>query len=134
MAIDIQGVCFLFQVYDMPTSVKFYTDILGFWIVNHSPTYSVDEGIELFHWVLLRRENTELMLNTAYDEDERPEKRDRVRQTWHGDTGLFFGCPDVDTAFVHVQAHGVACVPPTNAAYGMRQLSFSDPDGYGITL
>jgi glyoxylase I family protein len=116
------------------TSVQFYTDALGFEIVTRSPTYAVEDGIELFHWVLLRRENTELMLNTGYDEGERPEKRDGARQTWHRDTGLFFGCPDVDAAFVHVQAHGVTCMPPTNTHYGMRQLSFSDPDGYGIVL
>jgi hypothetical protein len=26
MAIDVRGVCALLQVYDMPTSVKFYRD------------------------------------------------------------------------------------------------------------
>jgi hypothetical protein len=30
MAIDVPGVCPLVQVYDMPTSVKFYRDTLGF--------------------------------------------------------------------------------------------------------
>ena len=134
MAIDIRGLCPLLQVYDMPKSLHFYRAVLGFDIVTRSRTYAVENGVELFHWVLLRRDNTELMLNTAYDVGERPETRDRARETAHGDARLFFGCPDVDAAYVHVRAHGVACPPPYNAWYGMRQLSFSDPDGYGITL
>jgi glyoxylase I family protein len=134
MAIEIQGLCPLIQVYDMPQSVRFYCEVLGFKIVSRSPTYAVEDCVELFHWVLLRRESTELMLNTAYDAGERPETRDRRREVGHRDTGLFFGCPDVNAAYVHVQACGVRCEAPSNAWYGMRQLSFSDPDGYGITL
>jgi catechol 2,3-dioxygenase-like lactoylglutathione lyase family enzyme len=118
----------------MPRSLHFYRVVLGFEIVSRSPTYAVENGVELFHWVLLRREATELMLNTAYDVGERPETRDRARETAHADARLFFGCPDVDAAYVHVRAHGVPCPPPYHAWYGMRQLSFRDPDGYGITL
>ncbi len=134
MALELQGLCPLIQVYDMPASVQFYCAVLGFEIVSRSPTYAVQDGIDLFHWALLRREGTELMLNTAYDQGERPETRDRAREAAHRDTALFFGCPDVDAAFAHVQAHGVVCDPPKNAWYGMRQLSFRDPDRYGITL
>jgi catechol 2,3-dioxygenase-like lactoylglutathione lyase family enzyme len=74
------------------------------------------------------------MLNTAYDEGERPASPALERVASHGDTGLFFGCPDVDAAYEQVKSHGVPCAPPKTAWYGMRQLSFRDPDGYGITL
>ena len=30
MSIEIRGVCALLQVFDMPTSVRFYRDVLGF--------------------------------------------------------------------------------------------------------
>jgi glyoxylase I family protein len=30
MALDLRGVTTLLQVYDMPTSVRFYRDVLGF--------------------------------------------------------------------------------------------------------
>jgi catechol 2,3-dioxygenase-like lactoylglutathione lyase family enzyme len=37
MAPKLRGVSPLLQVYDMPTSVRFYRDQLGFEIVSHSP-------------------------------------------------------------------------------------------------
>jgi glyoxylase I family protein len=113
--IDIRGLCPLLQVFDMPVSVRFYCELLGFEISSRSPTYAVENGAELFHWVLLRRGDTELMLNTAYDEGERP-------------------ASPADAAYEQVKSHGVPCAPPQTAWYGMRQLSFRDPDGYGITL
>jgi catechol 2,3-dioxygenase-like lactoylglutathione lyase family enzyme len=97
--IEIRGLCPLLQVFDMPLSVRFYCEVLGFEISSRSPTYAVENGVERFHWVLLRRGDTELMLNTAYDEGERPASPALERVASHGDTGLFFGCPDVDAAY-----------------------------------
>jgi hypothetical protein len=57
MAIDVRGVCPLVQVYDMPTSVKFYRDKLGFEVVTTSPVLGPDR----FHWALLRRGSAEIM-------------------------------------------------------------------------
>jgi catechol 2,3-dioxygenase-like lactoylglutathione lyase family enzyme len=131
--IDIRGLCPLLQVFDMPLSVRFYCELLGFEISSRSPTYAAENGVELFHWALLRRGETELMLNTAYDEGERPAFPAPERVASHADTALFFGCPDVDYAYEQVKSHGVACAPPKTARYGMRQLSFRDPDGYEIT-
>jgi hypothetical protein len=77
--IGIRGLCPLLQVFDMPLSVRFYCELLGFEISSRSPTYAVENGVELFHWVLLRRGDTELMLNTAYDEGQRP-----ASPAWNG--------------------------------------------------
>ena len=41
---------------------------------------------------------------------------------------------ELDAAFRHVRASGVAVEAPVVPAYGMRQLSFLDPDGYGVCL
>lgn len=41
MAVEVRGVCPLLQVYDMPTSVRFYRDTLGFEVVATSPTSAV---------------------------------------------------------------------------------------------
>ncbi len=69
MAPELRGVSPLLQVYDMPTSVKFYRDQLGFEMVSHSPAL----GEDYFHWVLLRLGGAELMLNGAYESNsERP--------------------------------------------------------------
>ena len=128
MALEIRGLAPLIQVYDMPTSVRFYTGPLGFELITHAPFYA--EG--LFHWCLLRRDGVELMLNTAYDEGERPAAPDKVRNFGHGDVTLYFGCPDVDAAYRHLAEQGIKLNPPSVAHYGMKQLSLTDPDGYGI--
>jgi len=128
MGIEMRDMSPLLQVYDMPSSVRFYRDLLGFELISQSPFYQ--EG--LFHWCLLRRDGIELMLNTAYDEGERPPVPDPVRNLGHDDTCLYFGCPDVDAAYQHFISHGVDVVPPKVAHYGMKQLYLKDPDGFGI--
>jgi catechol 2,3-dioxygenase-like lactoylglutathione lyase family enzyme len=129
MAIEVRGLTPLVQVYDMPTSVRFYRDLLGFEIVSTSPVLGKDR----FHWVLLRLGKAELMLNTAYEFDnERPVPADRSRVAAHGDTGLFFGCPDVDAAYEELREKGVAVNMPKVAPYGMKQMSLRDSDGYGL--
>jgi catechol 2,3-dioxygenase-like lactoylglutathione lyase family enzyme len=128
MSLDLQGICPLIQVYDMPESVKFYCELLDFKLVTHAPFYA--EG--LFHWCLLRGHGSELMLNTAYDEGERPKQPERARVAAHGDTALYFGCADADAAYRILLERGLDLKPPTVAPYGMKQLSFLDPDGYGI--
>jgi catechol 2,3-dioxygenase-like lactoylglutathione lyase family enzyme len=129
MAIEVRGLTPLVQVYDMPASVRFYRDLLGFEIVSTSPVLGKDR----FHWVLLRLGKAELMLNTAYEFDhERPVPADRVRAATHEDITLYFGCPDVDAAYEELHEKGVALKPPQAAPYGMKQLSLRDPDGYGL--
>jgi catechol 2,3-dioxygenase-like lactoylglutathione lyase family enzyme len=77
---------------------------------------------------------TELMLNTAYEHDERPPTPDGSRVTAHGDTAFFFGCRDLDAAYTYLRAKGISVQPPLIAHYGMKQLYLRDPDGYGICL
>jgi catechol 2,3-dioxygenase-like lactoylglutathione lyase family enzyme len=129
MAIDVRGVCPLLQVYDMPTALKFYRDVLGFEVVGTSPELGPDK----YHWVWLRLGGADVMLNTAYEFDsERPVPADRARVAAHGDTGLFFGCPDVDGAYEALREQGVAVKPPKVARYEMKQMYVKDPDGYEL--
>lgn len=130
MAVDIQGLAPLLQVFDMPTSVNFYRDVLGFELVGHSPFYA--EG--MFHWAMLKLGDAVIMLNTAYDEGERPAQPNPARVAAHEDTGLYLGCPDVDLAYQHLIACGLTVQPPQVVPYGMKQLHFKDPDGYAICL
>ena len=127
MSIDIRGMAPLLQVYDMPTSIKFYSEGLGFEIVttDGKPAPNCD-------WVLLRLNGVELMLNTAYEAHQRPPKPDPARISAHQDVGLFFGCPDVDAAYSHLWSLGVEAREPKVAPYGMRQLYMTDPDGYEL--
>ena len=127
MSIEVRGVCALLQVFDMPTSVRFYRDVLGFEIVQTTPR----EG-DQFDWGLLRLNETEVMLNTRYEQDERPAAPDPARIAAHRDTCLYFGCPDVDGAYRHLLAHGIAVEEPQIAPWGSKQLYLRDPDGYQL--
>ena len=124
MALDVQGMAPLLQVFDMPTSIRFYRDVLGFEI-----TATSGDG-DQSDWVLLRLAEVALMLNTAYERDDRPPAPDPARVVSHADVGLFFDCADVDAAYKHLVAKGVKAEPPNVAPYGMKQLYVNDPDGY----
>ncbi|MBV8895610.1 MAG: VOC family protein [Acidobacteriaceae bacterium] len=132
MPLEASGLTPLLEVYDMPRSIRFYRDMLGFEIVSTSPPLG---GPDRFHWVWLRLGGAEIMLNTAYEfDEERPTVEHAERIRGHGDLGLFIGCPDVDGAYRELVAKGLTLNKPHVAPYGMKQLSFRDPDGYGITL
>jgi catechol 2,3-dioxygenase-like lactoylglutathione lyase family enzyme len=119
----------LLQVFDMPTSVRFYRDVLGFEIVGTDGKPADD-----FDWVLLRLHGIELMLNTAYEANDRPPAPDPARVAAHRDTAIFFGCPDVDATFAFLRSRGVAAREPVNTHYGFRSMTLPDPDGYDLVF
>jgi catechol 2,3-dioxygenase-like lactoylglutathione lyase family enzyme len=125
-----EGLSPLFQVFDMPTSVRFYRDILGFSVVNHSP----ERGPDDFDWCMLRNNDAVLMLNTRFEHDSRPPARDPAQVAAHDDTCLYIGCPDVDAAYAYLQSKGVESRPPKIAPYGFKQVYLHDPDGYNLCL
>jgi glyoxylase I family protein len=77
MTPTIQGVTVLLEIFDMPTSIAFYR-ALGFEIVEQWGAQ--DDELD---WVLLRLGGAELMLNTAYERDERPPASDPERGRGH---------------------------------------------------
>lgn len=132
--LDFDGLCPLLQVFDMPTSVKFYREVLGFELVGNAPIVHSPQG-DYFHWCMLRRGTTTIMLNTAYDEGERPPAPDPARFAAHSDTALFFGCPDVDAAFNYLLPFGVNVLEkPITTQYNMRRFTIADPDGYNLSF
>jgi len=127
LSIDIRGLAPLLQVFDMPVSIAFYRDVLGFQIIG-------SDGKPVPHndWVLLELNGAQLMLNTAYEADDRPAAPDAARIAAHRDTCIYFGCPDVDAAYQWLRDKGVQLKPPKIAPYGMKQLYLPDPDGYNL--
>jgi catechol 2,3-dioxygenase-like lactoylglutathione lyase family enzyme len=123
---EVQYLCPLLQVFDMNVSLKFYCGVLGFHI--HESAGEKDSP----DWVWLKWNNTDLMLNTAYETSYRPEQPDVARVTAHDDTCLYFGCSNIDAAYQTLLSKGLKTDPPTVAPYGMKQLYFHDPDGYNI--
>lgn len=130
MAIEVQGVAPLVQVFDMPRSIQFYRDLLGFKVTGKSKEKSSDP--DDVDWAMLQLSNATVMLNTAYDPDAVPSQPDAARWSGHQDTCLYFGCPDVEGAYQHLLLKGLPVDPPKVAWYGMKQLYLQDPDGFGI--
>ena len=110
----------------MPTSMVFYRDVLGLEVMSTSSSGPV------FEWAWLRLNDVEVMLNTAYESDQRPPAPDPARIADHDDTCLYFGAPDVDAVYAHLRAKGIAVEAPKVAHYGMKQLYVHDPDGYNL--
>lgn len=126
MAVEIQGMCPLFQVFDMPASLRFYRDVLGFEVVQDSG------GGDSSDWVWLRLSDADLMLNTRYERHSRPDSPDPTHTAVHDDTCLYFGVPDPDAVYEYLRGKGFDIKPPKDAPYGMRQLYLHDPDGYNL--
>ena len=126
MRIDTRGMTILLQVYDMRRSLEFYCGILGFEILDKAGPPD-DTG-----WVLMKLNEVFLMLNTQYEMHERPLQPDHEKNKIHSDTCLYFMCDDPDKVYEHIVQYGIAADKPAIAPYGMKQLYFSDPDGYSI--
>ena len=120
----IADLCPLLQVFDMPTSIAFYRDVLGFEMVSSS---SPGDNC---HWCWLRQGKSNLMLNTAYESDSRPPMPDTVRIRSHEDVGLFFSCDDAAAMHAYLVSRGINAEPPAHQGYGMTQVYLRDPDGY----
>lgn len=131
---ELRGVTPLLQVYDMPASVRFYRDTLGFHVYNHAPHRGGGDP-DRFHWVWLKHGDVDLMLNTAYEfDEERPVPPDAARVSAHGDTVLYLDCVDLDTAYAELLPKIAGLTPPHETLYGMRELGVRDPDGFLISL
>jgi uncharacterized glyoxalase superfamily protein PhnB len=132
MSIEIHGVSPLVQVFDMPRSIRFYRDVLGFTVTGIAKAKSDDP--DDVDWVMLQLCDATVMLNTAYDPDDVPDAPEPGRWSGHQDTTLYFGCPDVDAAYRCLVEKGLDVKPPKVAWYGMKQLYLTDPDGFGICV
>jgi glyoxylase I family protein len=130
MPIEVEGGSPLIQVFHMPTSIRFYRDVLGFTVTGKSKPMSNDP--DDVNWAMLQLGRATIMLNTAYDPDDAPGVPDAARWSGHQDTCLYFACPNVDGAYDHLVSRGLKIGPPTVAPYGMKQLYLNDPDGFGI--
>jgi uncharacterized glyoxalase superfamily protein PhnB len=133
MAFTPLGLTPLIGVFDMPKALAFYRDVLGFEVVFASPEVDTAEG-RFSHYIWLRLGAVEIMLNTLYDSNERPERPDAARGMAHGDTTFYFGCGDIDAVYETLTLRGLAAEPPKMAPYGLRLFSTQDPDGYNLVF
>ena len=126
MGVEINGMTPLIQVFNMPRALAFYRDVLGFEVVTNSG--NGDDS----SWIWLRHNGSDLMLNDQYEPGHVPPAPPVDRAKWHKDTCLYFGCADPDAAYEYFRSRNIECEPPKVAPYGMKQLYFRDPDGFGL--
>ena len=105
---------------DIEAARAFYCEQLGFTLKDRW-----DPDGELA-WCALALEGAQIMLQRAEPEDLEGLKKG------NSDVALFFMCEDVDALYEEIRARGVAVDPPSDAFYGMRQLTVTDPDGRRI--
>jgi len=113
----------LLQVFDMQASLTFYGDVLGFEIVQQT---------DHDWWAMIRLGEATIMLNTGYEDNERPPEPDPQRVLGHQDVSLYFDFDDLDALYSHLKKNGCDVRPPADTTYGLRQLSVRDPDGYEL--
>jgi len=124
MPIEVDELTPLLEVFDLPTSLAFYREVLGFTLLATN-----DLG-----WCVVGLGETRLMLNTAYEQDERPDAPDPARMRGHKDVTLYFSTPDPDRVYTELRERGYAVSEPTTTDYGMRQFTIQDPDGYNLSF
>jgi glyoxylase I family protein len=130
MSFSPLGLTPLIGVFDMPTALAFYRDVLGFAVVAASPEVETAEG-RFSHWMWLRFGNAEIMLNTMYDSNERPPHPPEKRSN---DTVFYIGCADVDLAYRELTSRGMKAEHPKVAPYGLKLFSVKDPDDHTLVF
>ena len=107
----------ILQVADVPRSLEFYRDLLGFAVTYGFPA----EGDPQF--VSLAIDGGELALGTT----------DQPVQS--ASTALWLYADDVDAVVAHLRQAGVRVVAePTDQPWGERVASVADPDGYTVHI
>ena len=76
----------------------------------------------------------EIMLNTAYEKEYRPAKKDETRQAAHADTSIYFGCPDTNKLYEYLLSKNIDVKPPVKTIYNFMALYGFDPDGYQLVF
>lgn len=107
------------EVFDLPTSLSFYRDVLGFRLLEGDDSW----------WCMLQWGGATLMLNTAYERDERPLQPEPPRVRGHADTSLYFDA-DPDEICALLKSQDWPATAPTLTSYGMWLTSTHDPDGF----
>lgn len=120
MGITITGVAPMWEVFDLPASIAFYRDVLGFELVSGDDSW----------WCMLKLGEVTIMLNTAYERDERPAEPDPARVRGHADAELYFDTPDPGAVYARLREKGWRATEPKVMHYGFLEVTTSDPDGF----
>jgi catechol 2,3-dioxygenase-like lactoylglutathione lyase family enzyme len=116
-------------VTDLERSVRFYQDGMGF----HEEDRAAGPDGPFF--AMLGRDGMRIMLETAGSPD--PGTQELIRRAG-GKPGatvsLYVFVPDLAAEEARLRRAGVSVHGPVTKPYGMREVSFHDPDGYTWTV
>jgi uncharacterized glyoxalase superfamily protein PhnB len=114
MNLKIHSVVPVLRVTDMPRSLHFYVEILGFSLCWEN---TQDGGGEN---AMLEAGTVYLLLSTGAHLGAEP-----------GLTGvLYFNIDEIDSYFQRIQEQVTVVWPPETMDYGQREFGIRDPDGY----
>jgi catechol 2,3-dioxygenase-like lactoylglutathione lyase family enzyme len=113
-------------VADMPRSVAFYRDVLGFAVDKTVP----DEAPFVFAW--MKRDETSVFLNAV--EAVREEIPELASRPIGGTLGLFVVIKGIDALLARIDGKAPIVMPMRTTFYGMREFAVTDPDGYVLTF
>jgi uncharacterized glyoxalase superfamily protein PhnB len=101
------------RTWDIPGTIAFYSDILGFTCKAFDPEWG---------WAHLIRDNVALMLSgpNQHEGDQAP--------SFTG--SLYFTCDDVDDLFSAIKNRVKVSYPIEDFEYGMREFGIYDNNGY----
>ncbi|WP_370240214.1 VOC family protein [Marisediminitalea sp.] len=111
---------------DYPTSKRFYTDVLGFSVIDENyrearDSYKCDLGLP---------DGTQIELFSFPGAPARPSRPEA-----QGLRHLAFRVADLDAVIAHLASHEVECEPVRTDPYtGRRFTFFSDPDDLPLEL
>ena len=117
----ISGVAPFFIVADVPATLAFYRDKLGFNVVFRGPTPE-DE-----FFGIVRRDAAMIMFK-ALEVEPVPNYRRRPTFSWDA----YFDVPDPDALAAEFAGRGVPFSIPITEGDGLRGFVIEDLDGYGL--
>lgn len=110
-------------VSDLERSVRFYTDVVGFIVIEQISDGAVLQGVLLQAGVC----------RFGLSQDDWAKGRDRKKGA-----GVRIWCntvQDIDAVARRIKAAGGTLAPdPTNQPWGARSVSIQDPDGFLVTI
>jgi uncharacterized glyoxalase superfamily protein PhnB len=113
-------------VRDLPKSLAFYRDVLGFTVnmsVPDAPPYV---------FVGLERDGVPVFLNDVKSVE--PDFPALASAPPGGTNTMFFIITEVDAFHAAVAPHATVAMPLKTQFYGMREFAVTDPDGHVITF
>jgi lactoylglutathione lyase len=107
-----------FMVKNMETSLLFYTDGLGFTLINQwTPSGKIE-------WCWLQREGAAIML-------QEPRNKDKLAGELERGISICFQCTDALALYHEFTERGIAIQEPF-VGNNMWVVAFNDPDGYKL--